>query len=210
MKRVNSLNTTLFLGTVFLIAFTSGCSTGIRSQVTVQHKLPQIDKGKTFIIQAEDATKQSSLEFQSYATQVARKLEAHGYQLSETSTAAADYTVLLDYGIDDSGTGYSASSSSVGNPYAWNSGTTSGSVRDLPSAPAAASLPTTYYEAYLTVAIRDNHDAVQPTIYEGRVVTQALTGEISLVLPTMIKALFQNFPGESGKQETVVLKPVDK
>jgi hypothetical protein len=42
-------------------------------------------------------------------------------------------------------------------------------------------------------------------VYEGEVVSVGSTGQLSAVMPTLLQALFQNFPGESGQSKTVTL-----
>jgi len=40
-------------------------------------------------------------------------------------------------------------------------------------------------------------------VYEGRVQSSGSFGEIAVVLPSMIEALFRDFPGNSGKTKTI-------
>ena len=44
-------------------------------------------------------------------------------------------------------------------------------------------------------------------VFEGTVKSRGSSGQITVVMPAMIEALFRNFPGESGKSETVFGTP---
>jgi hypothetical protein len=39
-------------------------------------------------------------------------------------------------------------------------------------------------------------------LYEGKVVSSGFSGQLVQVLPTMVKALFEDFPGQSGTTRT--------
>lgn len=65
------------------------------------------------------------------------------------------------------------------------------------------------YDRYLTFRIHDRIKlALKETslVYEARVKSTGRKGNSSIVMPTMIEAVFKNFPRESGKTETYMLK----
>ena len=216
MKTVNPLTTTL-LAVLLLVNLTAGCGTTIRSQVKASHKLPRTGVGGgTFVIRPKYEALPNSLEFQSYADRVVRNLEVHGYRLAKASGALPDYEVVLDYGVNEDASGYSGSPPGfgAGSPYAWGSGGVTGGHQNVPTAPAVLSTVPSY-EIYLTIEIRGHQSpassSLQPqTLYEGRAVNRGWTRDSALVLPTLIEALFQDFPGESGQSGTVLLKPVEE
>jgi len=64
------------------------------------------------------------------------------------------------------------------------------------------------FDRYLFLSILDPEKSTEKSIvnvFEGRVLSSGSSEEISMVLPTMIEALFKKFPGENGKAEKVIL-----
>ena len=53
---------------------------------------------------------------------------------------------------------------------------------------------------------RASVDAQMPhTVYQADVISVGTSGILAVVMPNMVKALFKDFPGESGRVRTIVL-----
>ena len=68
--------------------------------------------------------------------------------------------------------------------------------------------PTVAYTRILKLDIVDKQALAQGNIkklYEGKVVSTGSNSQLATVLPTMVKALFEDFPGQSGSTRTSIL-----
>lgn len=189
----------------------------VKSKVTTFHKMPAKFQGRYFIVVPLDMQK-GSLEFSMYKDIVDEKLELIG--LVKTSNVNdANYVVTFNYGID-SGTTSTGSIPTYGqtgggttyqsgNVYSgYNSASYSGTSYTPATFGQTGSIPysSTSYTRQFNLKIYDNDNSTEEnivTIYEGRVVSVGSTGEISVVLPTLIESMFIEFPGKSGKTKTV-------
>ena len=200
---------------LLLVLFTASCL--VRSQVTVFHDFePNIKKTKYIILATEE--QQNSLEHRSYEKLVKQQLSLKGFK--EVSLDEADVVVMFSYG-DDGGrqivssypifgqTGVS-SSNTYGTVQSYgNSATYSGTTTYTPSYGIVGSgvASRTEYKRFLYLSMIDHSasksgDGIK-RIYEGKVVSNALNSNLPEAVPVMIKALFKEFPGESGKVRTV-------
>lgn len=171
----------------------------MRSDVSVFHQLRADLPGKTFAfitLEAQD----DNAEHQLYRTVVKSHLLASGMQEAERRIDS-DFLVAIDYFADSpmqpivhipafGQTGVSGSAATgVLQPH--------GTANTAQLAPASNAS----HERAFTLLMYETKVALQGgdarPIYEGRVSSQG-TGELSKVLPTMIAALFQRFPGRSG------------
>ncbi len=199
---------------IFLIVVQSGC-TMVRSQVVVFHDLPQGFAGTTYaMIPLKE--QEHSLEHRSYENVVRQELDAKGFK--ETPSAEADLIVVFSYGIDTGKqvvssypifgqTGVS-SSTTYGTVQNYGTfGTYSGSTTYTPTYGVVGSGVTsqTHYTRFLTFELLDKNalaESKMKKLYEGKVVSSGSSEQVSVVLPTMIKTLFEDFPGKSGTTRT--------
>ena len=201
-----------------IISLFSGCAS-VGSYVTSFHKLPPVGDGKTFDIVPLEHQK-GSIEFSTYEERVSKKIEEHGYIRVRNSSTIPNYLVYIDYGIDDgtatsgslpifgqTGGGYSFSTTTL------SSGSYSGLTYTQPQYGQVGSIPYrhTSYKRHLNMTIIDSRKSNKGNIikvYEGRVLSTGSSIEISVVLPTMIEALFKHFPGQSGKTNWITMELV--
>jgi hypothetical protein len=204
----------------FLLLLLAGCAT-VRSTVTRFHTLPDVANSEIFQIVPQDSQK-GSIEFSVYATEVAKKLTAYGWQQFDKAHSIPDMYVFISYGIDNgqtvtgsapiygqTGGGTSYSSGNVYNSY--GSASYSGTTYSAPTFGVVGS--ETYsarvYTRFLNVDILDAKMSTTNNpvkVFEGRVKSSGTKSDIAEVLPTMIEALFKNFPGPSGKTQTINLQ----
>jgi hypothetical protein len=204
----------LLIATVLLGAL-SGCATLLRSQVAVFHQLPKDLSGTTYVM-IPFKEQEGSLEYKAYEEAVRQELNAKGFR--ETTVDQAQVAVFLAYSIDTGRevvssypiigqTGVS-SSSTYGTVQSYGSyGTYSGTTTYTPTYGVVGTGVTsqTEYMRVLRLDIVDKHALAEGNIkklYEGKVVSSGYSGQLVQVLPTMIKVLFEDFPGQNGSTRT--------
>ncbi|SDW31650.1 DUF4136 domain-containing protein [Thiocapsa roseopersicina] len=194
-----------------------GCSM-VQSRVTSFHTLPQSVNGVTFAIVPFDWQK-GSAEFQTYQNRIASELVARGFIAS--SIEEAIYAVFLQYAIDDGRE--VAYSYPIFGQTGISSAQTHGTLSTYGSL-ATYSGTTTYTPTYGVVGmgsgsrteftrvvrleILDNRELAAgrvQKVFEGEVRSAGSTGQLSAVMPTLLDALFNDFPGESGKSRDIEL-----
>jgi hypothetical protein len=194
----------LLIATV-LLAGLSGC-TLLRSEVEVWHQLPEDISGTTYVM-IPFKEQEGSLDHKAYEEAVRQELNAKGFR--ETTEDQAETVVFLDYGID---TGRAVTSS---HPIIGQTGTETCSPQrhssiDCQPWPTYGVVETrvtkeTEYTRVLIVYIVAKQGLAEGNIkklYKGKVVSSGFSNQLGQVLPTMVKALFEDFPGQSGSTRT--------
>lgn len=201
----------------FVCLLISGCANFqqpqqdvVRSKVTTFHNLPTGGEnlGTISIIQGKGFS--NGLEFQNYASKIEGYLTSNGFSKAD-SHSSAEFVGIFSYAIDNGRTqissrpiygpvapGYNYTTGSVYPAGYPNAASVSSSTISVPvmGITGAATESSVYYTRTASLIIMNRETEV--TIWEGRVISYGLNGEISVVLPVMISALLQNFPGPSG------------
>jgi hypothetical protein len=193
----------------------SGCAMFLRSQISIFHDLPQGFSGTTYAM-VPFKEQEGSLEHKAYEQAVKQELNQKGFR--EATLEQAEMVVFLSYGIDTGRqvvssypiigqTGVS-SSSTYGTVQSYGSyGTYSGTTTYTPQHGVVGTGVTsgTEYTRFLGLDLLERKalaDGKIKKLYEGKAVSRGSTGQLAPVLPTMIKALFEDFPGKSGSTRT--------
>ena len=202
---------------IVMLALT-GCTT-VKARVSSFHNLPAQPSGLTFAI-VPYQWQNGSLEFQTYANIINAQLQGKGFVAAPIEQA--QYIVFLAYAID-SGRQVSYSYPIIGQTGV-SSSHTSGTVQTYGNTGSYAGA-TTYNPTYGVVGVGQGSrteytsgvrlDVLDKSalaagrvrkVYEGEVIGSGKTGELPTVMPTLLKALFADFPGKSGQSETVTLR----
>lgn len=205
----------LFLALAVCVVF-SGCAAYIDSKVTAFHVLDSTPARSFFI--APYPTQEASVEWRTYADQVARRLEAHGWKRVAESDGP-QLAVYLSYGVKTvertetavlvGQTGYS-SARTMGSVAGQGSNATFNATTRM--TPTYGPVGSTQYSVTSHVRglevlavdyrlwIRERR--ISP-IYESRVESEGSTKEINVVMPYLLNALFSEFPGKSGETRRV-------
>jgi Domain of unknown function (DUF4136) len=206
----------LLIATVLVGGLLPDCAL-LGSQVAVSHQLHDDLSGTTYVmIPFKD--QEGSLEHKAYEEAVRQELNAKGFR--ETTVEQAEIVVLLAYGID-MGRRVVSSSPIIGQTGATTCNTSDGTPHESYGCRDSNSWPTygpvgkretsqTEYTCVLRLDIVDIEDFAEGNIkkvYEGRVVSSGLSDKLDKVLPKMVKALFEDFPGQSGNTEII---PADR
>ena len=211
----------------FLLA--AGCAQPFQANVSRFQMMPPPD-GQTFVVQPSDPRMQGSIEFETYAQQVAGRLTALGYRPAEAGRATL--VVTMDYGVDN---GHTQIVTTPGfgpawgwGPYgAWGVGYRHGITRfhgrrvygrgfyygwddpfwyDPFGYPEVNSY--TYYVSRLDLKIRRAADG--QTLFEGRARARSTDHSLPHLVPNLIDAMFTGFPGRSGEDVMITIPPPPK
>jgi hypothetical protein len=173
-----------------------GCMTGLRTQVSRFHAL-QAPSGQSFVIQAANPRNQGGLEFNQYAQLVRQHLLAQGFRES-TATSGADLLVLLDYGVDN-GQSRVESYPSLGHRYGyWGYRPFYWGWHDpflFDDYPEVRSY--TVFTSFVDMDIKRAADG--QAVFEGTVKARSTTDQLPKLVPSLVEAMFTNFPGRSGE-----------
>lgn len=202
------------ISAIALMLFLLACR-GVQTELTPFHTFSDAAtaQGKTFIVLPNKA-QEGSLEWATYSNLVAQKLESKGLRRVE-SARAADYAVSLTYAID----GGRTTSSSIpvfgqtGGGTTYTTGTVGSS-----SVSATSYTPPTYgvtgyststdtvYGRAVRITIMDVQKSLAQNkrvlVYEATGKSEGSTGNINVVLPSIIDAMFVDWPGKSGVPQT--------
>lgn len=202
-----------FLLVTALLVAAVGCAapTRIRTEVTAFHKLSTTTTPITYSFAPFD-DQRNSLEFETYAQQVRNELTAKGWQ--ETDPPAASVLVSFQYSIDEPtqklvsypiwGQTGVASSRTTGTVSTYgNTGYYSSTTTHTPTygVTGTGTASVTTYHRYLLMQIVDGpalkNGNVKP-VYEAKVRSEGTSGNLSLIVPYLLRSIFLDFPGESG------------
>ncbi len=194
---------------IIVIALLLGAC-GQQGNVTTFHTINENLAGKSFEL-VPGEKQQGSLEWETYADLVALKLEEKGLrQVGEQSKA--DYGVFVFYSIDSGKTSVSAMPI-VGQTSAGRTTTTTSYVGGMPVSQTSYTPPTygttgyvpisqTTFSKGLIISILDFQKSVAErkpvTVYEARVTSTGSTNTLNEIIPAMVGAVFQDWPGKSG------------
>lgn len=204
------------------VVFASGCSMvpatpwTVKSNVVVFHKLAHTDTPTKYAFaQLSDDPRASSLEYQSYEDRIRTQLNKHNFV--ETPPDEAEVFVTFDYFIGP-GKERRASVPVMGQTGTLSSHTTgtidpttgmfSGTTHHTPTygVVGSQSVSSTVYDRRFLLLILE--PPVGQTLQDSKIVYQAdvlsvgTSGQIARVMPNIIDALFEEFPGQSGSTRT--------
>lgn len=186
-------------------------------KVNTLHELPEKGNGQTFGVYGKIDL--NRIEDRQYLTALVGGFEAYGWKYDE-AIARPDYRLYVAWGVTDptvthgvmplygqtgGGTTYHTGTLNSFNSY--GSASYSGTSYTPPTYGVVGAIPTTTitYGRYLFITAKDKAGR---NVLESQVTSFGSTGHLSAVLPTMLEAYFQKFPGPSGKvrQYTRALK----
>lgn len=197
--------TTRILLAAFTLLLMQGCAQSLRSDVVSFHE-DSLPMGETIRIEALDPDRGRSLEYRNYARMIADELRKIGYMPVENADAEATLVAEVDYSITSGGqetrtfrrsppyVRYHFHYGQFYDPFYFGFDNTWTDTVTTPS-----------YLRQLNVNIVRN-DAQREHLFEGRVRSVGSQGELARVMPYLVTALFQNFPGESGVTKVVTIE----
>ena len=182
-----------------LVLLCAGCASQVTSEVTRFHQ-DMRPMGETVAIVPLDQARQGSLEFAAYAKLVAEKLTDIGYQVVAAG-AKPDLLAKMDYAVGPAQTRirsmprnfvYYRFNYGYFHPYYF------GNYWDQPEVYSYTVYPRTLD---LTIV-----RASGESLFEGHVKSIGRQQNINQVMPYLVQAMFNNYPGESGVTKVVTIQ----
>lgn len=204
------------LTTIALAVFSlllNGCGATLQAQVNTFHTLDSAPK-KYVLIPTKD---QQNLEYQTYANLVRQQLNARGWM--ESSYETADVAVFMQYAIGQgrqvtftypifgtvpTGNTYTTGTANLSSYGGYSTGTYSATTTQQTTVGVVGSGTDSRTE--FDRALRIDMFAVPPYISDKKMVpvlelkvhSTGSTGTLPPVMPALVRAAFEDFPGRSG------------
>jgi hypothetical protein len=189
----------------------SGCASRISSDVTTFHE-DVIPAGETIRVVAADPELNRSLEFRTYARRINDELRKAGYTPVTEPDVVADLIAEVDYKVAAGPTQVYTDRSRSYVRYHFGYGRYYGPryygfydpfYDPMWDRPEVYSTPTWQRSLELNI---QKADGERERIFEGRVESNGYENALPEVMPYLITAMFENFPGESGKTKVVTIE----
>ncbi len=188
-----------FIVPMWLVA----CSSNVDCGIIAYHSL-DAPSGETVRVIHQDTDVTNTPEFNDYAAQLLTRLVRIGYVRADGDSADLTFAISYDFGEDPQKTTETASchkeyrfrDDEYGSPY----------YRGLDCYPHDGDGPSKYIH-FLRLKV---HDEAAPgdlgeAIYEGTVHNMSMSDNLREVMPYLIAALLDNFPGENGEIRNVIV-----
>jgi len=195
----------------------SACATPFKADVSRFQQMPA-PNGESFVVQTTNPKLEGGLEFAQYAALVAEQLRAKGYAQAQTPQAAS-LVVNLDYGVDGGqtkvvsrpGMGYGGFGyGGWGGPWRYRSPFYWG--WDDPYWYSPWGYPEvdsyTVFTSYLDMKINRTRDGTR--VFEGKAKARSTDDSLPRLVPNLVTAMFNNFPGHSGEEVRITVPPPTK
>jgi hypothetical protein len=198
---------------LFAALWVSSCASVIRGDVVSYHDGP-LPMGETIRVVAADPANQGSLEFRSYVTLVNEQLRRVGYQPTDADNA--QLLAVVDYSVVPDSTSITANRA----PGFVRYGFSYGRFRD-PFYFGASNYwgpgwgpgfwgPDTYTSrtGYLRTLLLniERNTSERERLFEGHVQSSGAQNLLPQVMPYLVTAMFQNYPGENGVTKVVTIE----
>lgn len=189
----------------------SGCASRISGDVTTFHE-NVMPAGETIRVVAADPEKTQSLEFRSYAQRINEELRKIGYTPVTEPDVVADLIAEVDYDVEagptevytDRSRSYVRYHFGFGRYYnPWYFGFYDPFYDPFWSEPEVYSNPTWQRSLELNI---QKADGEHERVFEARVESNGNENSLPEVMPYLITAMFENFPGESGTTKVVTIE----
>ena len=203
------------IAVALLTAFTlAACASPkyVVSDVTRFHTLPAKPSGQSFVIATLDKEQGESLAYKQHTDTVTAKMVSMGLKPFDGPISGADLVVAMRYDVSEPTPDIKSRTSSVGigvgggwgHPY----GPGYGYGRHDPfydNYTDTKQLFVRKLEINIYKGLTFGTDK-QERVFEGRAVSAGLNAQLAPVVPYMIDAVFQNFPGRSGEAQRVFIE----
>jgi uncharacterized protein YceK len=204
------------LMSIVIVLGLTGCAGLIKTSSTTFHGPEHNNRGSIAVLPI-DKTQEGSLEFRAVSEYLTRKLNQTGYTIPAVDVKPM-YAAFITYGIDNGTTSISSvpifgqtgggTSFTTGSISSYGQTSTfSGTTTTMPTFGMVGTMPvsSTEYNRKVNIDIWKN-DAPPKKVYEVRGVSSGSCGNINAILFGIIDGMFENFPGESGKAKSVIVK----
>ena len=196
----------------------SGCAGFIKSDVAVFHQLPETPSTTTYSFYPLEG-QGHSLEYKSYQNQIRLKLQEYKF-VEVPMEDKPEAIIAFNYGVDSGRESLSSvpiygqtgvsSSTSYGTVNSQGGfGTYSGTTTYTPTygVVGSSTVSSTKYGRTLWLSIVELKSVGTGNLnvlYEARVNSAGSSSQLPKVMPSMIEAIFKDFPGKSGETRRVL------
>jgi len=193
------------LNLMALCSLLAGCAAAVNCDVVAFHSLSS-PQGEEIRVVHQDPDKTSSPEFAFYAAHVEKGLQGVGYNVS--GTKAEDLIFAINYGVGP------AADEVVNFPkcsmryHFRNDGSDAPYSYGMHCLDAPTEIRTQYHH-FLDVKVHSANTDGSNTdnlLYEGVVHSLSMDDNLSALMPYLVAAMFNDFPGESGQSRTVTIE----
>ncbi len=190
-----------------------GCASSLPTEVTTFHQLPARSElsGRSFAM-VSDPAQRDSLEHASYADAVRHALVRQGL-VEAPAERVADYAVNVRYSTAESASYQRRGGSSVGVGVSGGGfslgGLGLGIGIGIPiGGGGQRSTPTYRHELDVDLNTWGSTAGGQPgtRVFEGRAIAENEAESIASVMPALVEALFDDFPGANGRTRNVEVR----
>lgn len=218
------------LAAIAVLGLVAACAVPFQSRVVRFNQLVPQTAGGTFTVAPRDLDRQGSIEFQMYAQEVSRRLEAEGFR-SAAAAESANFVVTLDYGTNQGrdrietrggfgpsfGYGYGGFGYGGFGRYGYRRGYYGvgyggfydpfwggfGGFGGFGGWDYPEVYSFTEYTSFVDVDIRRANSG--EAIFEGRAETDSRSKDLPRLVPNLVQAMFTGFPGRSGETVRVAI-----
>lgn len=186
------------LGGGLLVA---GCAARFEADVTRFNDMAAVPQGQSVAVVAKNQNLDKSIEFERYAAEIQDRLLANGFTTPHDGETPAIFAEV-DYGVGEG----KAALRDNDNPVSVGVGVAGGSRGGL-----GVGLSTGFglgggsssgtHMRYFTLVLSRAEDGRR--IFEGRVLSEGKSADLAPVMPLMIDAMFENFPGANGETRSI-------
>jgi hypothetical protein len=189
-----------------VLALLSGCATTIKSEVTAFHEWPNYVQDKTYVFE-RTREQDNDLEYRNYENLVRGELKRLGF-VEASDLRSARLKALLGYSIKarDVRVVYPV----VMDPN-WYGPSWRGRYGQFYDpfwfGPPIVERREENYEVFTRqLRFTLSHMSDGKKVYDSTVVSEGTNGSLAAVMPYMVRAAFEDFPGRSGVPRVVELK----
>ena len=202
----NTLATRVFAAVILTFSLAACVSPKyVVSDITRHHSLPRTPSGESFVIVSTDDEQEESLAFDAYAGLITQRLSGLGLKAFNSESATPDLVVTLKWSVE--GPSPDVKSRSTGFGYGFGYGYRHGHLGYGYGDPYSNRTSTKQmYVRKVDLVIYDGmtYNTENPTrVFEGSAVSTGTNGQIDPVMPYIVQAIFDQFPGASGETRTV-------
>ena len=190
----------------------SACASSITSTVSRYQAMPAPQGQTFFVVPGGGMAANGGLEFQRYAGLVAQQLQARGYAPA-ASAQSASMIVQLGYGVDNGQVRVVEdpfTRSRFYDPfygpyyyprfgyrsrfyYGWNDPFWYGGGVD------------SYVEYHSQIDLHIRSRGTNAPLFDGRAQARSQTNRLDVVVPSLVEAMFTNFPGRNGETVKITI-----
>lgn len=189
-----------------VLALLSGCASTIKNEVTAFHEWPNYVQDKTYVFE-RTKEQDNNLEYRNYENLVRGELRRLGF-VEASDLRSARLKALLDYSIKarDVRVVYPV----VMDPY-WYGPSWRGRYGPFYDpfwyGPPIVERREENYQLFTRqLRFSLSHMSDGKKVYDSTVVSEGTNGSLAAIMPYMVRAAFEDFPGRSGVPHIVELK----